>query len=545
MDDSDIPLDVGSVGLGRYFKANHSISDADRGTLRIVLGRAEAEIKAIDTKITLLQQRKEILLSFQNTHIALLSRIRSLPTELLSLIFSFCVSERNLVPLYEAHEAPWNLGHVCQKWRHVVLSTSSLWAHLEINNTFMRYYWHGGRSVRPQRACFPVLKQSIQNSADHPLSVKFMEDTSAKSADSRTEIDLLALVVRNCDRLVAFEVPVHRTELIPILNRARGHLDSLRRCTLDFYTLSWHGNVLNAFEIAPHLTELHLRSPPVIEPESSLISLPLLPMPWAQLRELSLMHARLMDARAYLQMTPSLEHLTLIHCYEENEDFVERGTSASFVHENLRMLRFIGSGKMIRSASFPRLNTYGTPCCSGFVSICNFLLPSQAALRRLDLGLHDLEMGDYEENVFHPIFSAAAPFLEHLSIVFNKMAPDLFKQIIHILTIGERHSDQATIPRLVSLDLVLWNVGETFVLLDTAFVEMLESRWQYSVAHPETDGVANLFQATVEFEGEEESTTFLELTPDNCRRLKVLIEQGMMLSIKARGERGMSLGFHT
>lgn len=529
--DSDTQLDIGSLDLSRYFEANHPISDDDRKSLRVALGRAELEMKAIDIKLTLLRERKEILFSFQNVHASLLSRIRSLPTELLAHIFSFCAGKWNYVPPTKVHEVPWNLSQVCRTWRQTALSMGSLWAHISITP---RSHFHPLRRL-------PVLKRSIQHSAGHPLSVQFV---GPFDVEGKAGVDMLSLVVDNCHRLAAFEIPVYQTELFPILNRAHGCLNSLWSCSLDCSYLSWPGNTLNAFEVAPHLTKLHLRSPPEVGSTPTLFTL--LPMPWGQLRELSLTRAAFSDLRVYLGMTPSLERLTLTSCYDDSDMFdmfeahtVGQSTRPPLIHTNLRELDIAERGKTFLNISFPCLESYSS-FGSGFVSLCNFLLPSQSALRHLHLELYGLEKDDYKENAFHPILSEVAPFLESLSLRFDPEAAGIFEQVLHILTVNEEHNVQVTLPRLESLVLDFWSVGETWPHLNTAFVEMLESRWRHHLERSNSDVPVSPFKVEVAVGGKN-VPTFPEMTDINFRRLKILKEQGMRLSIKAWGDFGMFL----
>jgi len=78
-----------------------------------------------------LRHKREALLTYSNTHIALVAPIRRLPPEILSEIFIHCMSPNSFdCKLYDSRnldKAPLLLGQVCSRWRSISLSTPRLW----------------------------------------------------------------------------------------------------------------------------------------------------------------------------------------------------------------------------------------------------------------------------------------------------------------------------------------------------------------------------------------------------------------------------------
>lgn len=88
---------------------------------------------------------------------AVLSPLRSIPTELLSLIFTFAL----LVPCDTLEEDPplWTLGQVCRRWRDTLVSQPTFWAKVDLD-----------LAVRGDETAFR-LKTHLQRSGDLLLDI--------------------------------------------------------------------------------------------------------------------------------------------------------------------------------------------------------------------------------------------------------------------------------------------------------------------------------------------------------------------------------------
>ncbi|KAG5649698.1 hypothetical protein H0H81_002438 [Sphagnurus paluster] len=97
--------------------------------------------------------------------------ILRLPTELLQIIFLWCLPSRNSDR--KITEAPLLLAHVCSTWRTLSLATPELWASLHIHAAFLQ---------RPRRAELSSYKKALGiwlwRSGTRPLSISLIEEQS-------------------------------------------------------------------------------------------------------------------------------------------------------------------------------------------------------------------------------------------------------------------------------------------------------------------------------------------------------------------------------
>ncbi|KAF9030552.1 hypothetical protein BDZ89DRAFT_1064563 [Hymenopellis radicata] len=96
-----------------------------------MLCKAKSAVAALEKRIievdSVLQNAKKI------SH-----PIRSIPNEILSMIFAQCANthfweSRDEKDSLSTERAPWNLSYVCQRWRNLVLSSPSLWSSPSFN----------------------------------------------------------------------------------------------------------------------------------------------------------------------------------------------------------------------------------------------------------------------------------------------------------------------------------------------------------------------------------------------------------------------------
>ncbi|KAJ6512007.1 hypothetical protein C8R47DRAFT_939850, partial [Mycena vitilis] len=115
---------------------NHPPSDSDRIRINGLLHEDVAALAALNAEISGLRTRYKELVILRNrrrkrvqTLRAIVSPLRLLPPEILSLIFMNCPRAdtegaiQNPSPLL----APLLLVQICSRWRHVALDTPRLW----------------------------------------------------------------------------------------------------------------------------------------------------------------------------------------------------------------------------------------------------------------------------------------------------------------------------------------------------------------------------------------------------------------------------------
>ena len=105
-----------------------------RSRIQSCLFDAEEELATAEEEIS---RAESLLDDFRSQHVQITTRIqryrevlaphRKIPDEILGEIFTFATSIVTLPPKAYQCEAPWNISHVCSKWRHIVHSTATIW----------------------------------------------------------------------------------------------------------------------------------------------------------------------------------------------------------------------------------------------------------------------------------------------------------------------------------------------------------------------------------------------------------------------------------
>ncbi|KAJ3535544.1 hypothetical protein NMY22_g6442 [Coprinellus aureogranulatus] len=131
-----------SCPFSQHLNTNYAPSDDEANILRNHISDHRAEIAALALKIhdatralAALQAQQKRHERFVREHTALLSPIRRVPNEILSLIFLACVDDTpgpapsSTSPLHPSNA----LSHVCVQWRALALSAPQLWSSLKFN----------------------------------------------------------------------------------------------------------------------------------------------------------------------------------------------------------------------------------------------------------------------------------------------------------------------------------------------------------------------------------------------------------------------------
>ncbi|KAJ7904282.1 hypothetical protein B0H14DRAFT_595633 [Mycena olivaceomarginata] len=95
------------------------------------LDQLDTEISRLLAALDQLMGQRERLCDEIAAHKALVSPARRMPRDIMQEIFIACLpTDRN--PVMASAEAPILLGHICDAWRHISLSTPRLWSSLHI-----------------------------------------------------------------------------------------------------------------------------------------------------------------------------------------------------------------------------------------------------------------------------------------------------------------------------------------------------------------------------------------------------------------------------
>ncbi|KAF8908390.1 hypothetical protein CPB85DRAFT_791028 [Mucidula mucida] len=270
---------------------------------RTILPTISDDISSIDAKLAALrkvipsmEEEREALQQVQKKYSSLITLHRALPVEILSKIFLDTLPYSLYINAFDASEPIWQLSHVCQRWRNVVLSLRSLWSTMVI--CFPEAAQHEGHVQR--------LEAIIQRSLHGPLDLSLIGDCSDQSSNPSIQKRMFEIIFAESYRWRKVDLPdsqMYQNVLsAPLFN----HLPRLESLGLDFRVRN-PGAYLSTFEGCPHLRKLSLSGiiPPALE------------LPWAQITELDLAGVDTDDTencRACLRLIrqcPSLESLAM------------------------------------------------------------------------------------------------------------------------------------------------------------------------------------------------------------------------------------------
>ncbi|KAJ7607983.1 hypothetical protein FB45DRAFT_1067713 [Roridomyces roridus] len=149
-----------------------------------------------------------------------LSPVRSLPSEILGEIFAWTlptVAEASDRTSFKFHHSPWNLTHVCSRWRAIAISTPSLWSLLVL--PYEKYHYPmGAAETQVQRA--------------QTLKIHFYGRNYEWSA--YPQIQMLEYLIQHSPRWEEFSV--HLTQhLHPSLAALSNRVPALRRVLLHWF----------------------------------------------------------------------------------------------------------------------------------------------------------------------------------------------------------------------------------------------------------------------------------------------------------------------
>ncbi|KAJ7292558.1 hypothetical protein C8J57DRAFT_1180 [Mycena rebaudengoi] len=242
---------------------------------RTRISEIDHEIRRLEGLLKQLRRERTNVLHDIEQHLAVISPMRQLPSDVLGEIFSWTLPrfDDNIGFYYstDISMCPWVLTHVCRRWRHLAISLPSLWGDIHVRSDYI--------------PALAALGTELERSGSYPLTIQF----------SSTNIEAFKLILNHSERWHTIDLWL-REWMVPLLDVAAGHLPLLRSLTYD-------GNCSSsctAFESATGLVTV--RAPR---------NAPLLPIPYAQLVRLSRYTPQTLLAAAPLRMAHNLTELTL------------------------------------------------------------------------------------------------------------------------------------------------------------------------------------------------------------------------------------------
>ncbi|KAJ7864031.1 hypothetical protein B0H13DRAFT_1088406 [Mycena leptocephala] len=172
-------------------ETNNPPLESEIPLLQDFVSRGRARMTVLDSRLALLQssfsklleERDELDIEIRKYEGAL-SPLRRLPTEIISLIFTFTLRLR-----VNDESAPWTVSAVCARWRATVIFQPCFWTSIDYN--------HDVKSTNRFR-----LETQLQRSSELPLTIDFStEDTSTLSSGDTHMLQILCKHARRWKRI--------------------------------------------------------------------------------------------------------------------------------------------------------------------------------------------------------------------------------------------------------------------------------------------------------------------------------------------------------
>ena len=270
--------------------SNVPLPDIAKRQLRVVISSVRNDISLLDStalhssRFVSLHHEKSALLMRLN---AAISPIKDLPQEIIAEIISSCVSSTVHLAALGPNESPWNLTQICSVWRHIALTTPSLW-----NDITVQFPCHQECESAHLRGMLEIF---LSRAGNLPIS---LDISAAMFYDYNPFcspfIDSIIDIVRpHVGRLQSLELQPPWV-FMPLLELPGGVVRALESVTLVFAKedgdsppFFGHGDGLTsnitAFEAAPDLRSVYLIS------QYADMHLNAFRLPWAQLTHLTIL----------------------------------------------------------------------------------------------------------------------------------------------------------------------------------------------------------------------------------------------------------------
>lgn len=133
------------------------------------LSSLNASITKIEAELQNLVERRNHIAEDLESHKALISPARRLPSDLILEIFLFCLPT-DRYPSFTPSEAPLLLGAICSGWRQIALHSPRLWSEFAIMPSYKPSLWRqpATQTYRPQ---IVGVEEWLKRSGELPLNI--------------------------------------------------------------------------------------------------------------------------------------------------------------------------------------------------------------------------------------------------------------------------------------------------------------------------------------------------------------------------------------
>lgn len=119
----------------RYRPSNEILPDYEQNVIRKLISESQSSLDSLEEEIYSIEKTLQALNArciWEKTRMkGLLTGIaphKTLPPEILSMIFLYTVGEGQTHMRWRARECPWNVIQVCSRWRAIAMSETRLWS---------------------------------------------------------------------------------------------------------------------------------------------------------------------------------------------------------------------------------------------------------------------------------------------------------------------------------------------------------------------------------------------------------------------------------
>ncbi|SJL02178.1 uncharacterized protein ARMOST_05504 [Armillaria ostoyae] len=278
---NDPPLPAESDAIrGLIAEQTHRVSALQTQVAHLESYRQDllAQVSTVDDKISALERERERVSQAIREKKRLLSPVRRLPPEVLSLIFLETIvfpikrtpsaSESEWWDIELAESPMWSIEQVCRQWRMVSVSFPELWSYINITITDDNFKEDGYAYVR-------CLTHQFSRSRLCPLSLS-ITDISNQSSFDKLPPPLVTLLLSVASRVRELHLLLSAAifSTVPAVRLALPSLTKLCLLSTDAEEISRYNN-LNLFDSAPNLHAVEAMN--IRDPVSSFA------LPWHQI----------------------------------------------------------------------------------------------------------------------------------------------------------------------------------------------------------------------------------------------------------------------
>ncbi|KAK0244910.1 hypothetical protein EDD85DRAFT_979995 [Armillaria nabsnona] len=218
-----------------------SITNSLRDINQLIEKADEDEKELSRALVETLRKRRAVMLQKQSKLQSIISPLRRFPAEILSEIFHHTL-ERDGYSVLNTADGPWSLSHVSRHWRATALTCSgALWSNLYIGIHKCSF---------PKKDHLPLLRTCLTRSRSHNISVYLDYPEPVPTFEGKT-IELVQILVDNCERWHSLEISNHSFEIHNLLNKVHGHILNLTNLVVHRGPL--RASPITGFELAPNL----------------------------------------------------------------------------------------------------------------------------------------------------------------------------------------------------------------------------------------------------------------------------------------------------